>query len=116
MDGKQYDESLLAILTFCESLEKPVYHDLQEEQFGMSKHLFVQTVSELNRNNVIKADPGNGYVLFFPLTEKGREKLEQLREKIWNHTWYMRTWHWICDIWWIHVPVLIATLYYSASF
>ena len=105
MNSEQHKESLLAILTFCESLEKPVYHDLQEEQFGMSKHLFVQTVSDLNQNNVIKAELGIGFVLFFPLTEKGREKLEQLREEQQNQRllvsisrWLLNNWHYLLPI------------------
>lgn len=112
MDNKQYDERLLEVLTYFESLDKPISFDLQEEQFGMSKHEFVSMVSDLIRNKWIKASIGCGFIQFLSLTFEGREKLEQLREKLWNRRWYVRTWRWICDIWWIHIPVLITTIHY----
>ena len=113
MDGKQYDEALLKVLTFCENLDEPAEINYREDNlFGMSQNDFIQMVSDLISNNFIKAELCLSSVFFISLTHEGRKELEQLREKIWKRTWYMQTWHWICDIWWIHVPVLITTLYY----
>lgn len=113
MDNKQYDERLLAVLTYCESLGQPEHYALnQENLFGLSQFELVSTVSDLKQNDYIKAEICSGAIIFMSLTLKGREKLEQLREKLWNRSWYMRTLHWICDIWWIHVPVLFATIHY----
>ncbi|MBQ6616326.1 MAG: hypothetical protein IJH67_08150 [Thermoguttaceae bacterium] len=113
MNSKQYDECLLAVLTYCESLEQPKHYSLnQENLFGMSQNELVSMVSDLKRNNYIKAEICAGTIIFMSLTLEGREKLEQLRDKLWNRRWYVRTWRWICDIWWIHVPVLIATIHY----
>lgn len=99
MNSKQYDECLLEVLTYFESLDKPISFDLQEEQFGMSKHEFVSMVSDLIRNKWIKASIGCGFIQFLSLTFEGREKLEQLRVEQQNKRLSVRFWRWICDNW-----------------
>lgn len=99
MDNKQYDERLLEVLTYFESLDKPISFDLQEEQFGMSKHEFVSMVSDLIRNKWIKASIGCGFIQFLSLTFEGREKLEQLRVEQQNQRLLVRIGRWMLQNW-----------------
>lgn len=113
MDNKQYFERLLEVLTYCESLKKTDYYPLKNgKAFGMTRLELIELADSLNRNNYVKMLVDSKRIILGQLTLEGHEKLEQLREKLWNRRWYVRTWRWICDIWWIHVPVLIATIHY----
>lgn len=83
MNNKQYDEYLLSILTFCESLESLTdIKDDEENPFGLSCRDFREMICELHQNNYINAIIYFGGVYLKSLTLKGREKLEKLREKL----------------------------------
>lgn len=85
MNNKQYEEYLLSILTYCESLESPTdIKDNEENPFGLSCYDFREMVLGLNRNHYINAIPYLGGVILYSLTFEGREKLEKLREKLSN--------------------------------
>lgn len=83
MNNKQYEEYQLSILTYCESLESLTdIKDDEENPFGLSCHEFHKMIRELHQNNYIDAMFYFGGVYLKSLTLKGREKLEQLREKL----------------------------------
>lgn len=100
MNGKQYDECLLAVLTFCESLDKIGYYPIENDKaFGMTRQELYVLVNSLNRNLLTRAVLGKNRISFTPLTLEGREKLEQLREKLRSRRLLVRFWNWVLKNW-----------------
>lgn len=100
MDGKQYDESLLTVLTFCESLDKIGYYPIENgKAFGMTRQELYVLVDSLNRNLLTRAVLGKNRISFTPLTLEGREKLKQLRNELRGQSIHVRFQNWILNNW-----------------
>ena len=101
MDNKQYDECLLAVLTYCESIDETKYYPIENgKAFEMTRPELIVLIDSLNRNHYTKAIVGNKNIIFTPLTLEGREKLEQLRDKLKGKSilvrfgrFILRNWH-----------------------
>lgn len=113
MKKQQYEECLIQVLTYFESLNEAIIIQYCEENpFGIPHNEFLTMIHDLRRNNYINANLSDSAAMFIGITMEGRDKLEELRENSRNRIWYRRTLHWICDIWWIHCPILLATIHY----
>lgn len=100
MDSKQYNESLLALLTHCESLEKTDYYPLENgKAFGMTRSELIVLADSLNRNHYVKVLVDSKRIILEPLTPEGHEKLEQLRDKLKGKSILVRFWRWILRNW-----------------
>ncbi len=100
MNNKQYDECLLSILTYCESLNKTDYYPIKNDSaFGMTRSELLAMVDSLNRNHYTKAIIVRAGISFTPLTLEGREKLEELREKLKGQSVLVRVWRFILRNW-----------------
>ena len=100
MNSKQYDECLLAVLTFCESVDGTKYYPIENgKAFEMTRPELIVLIDSLNRNHYTKAIVGNKNLIFTPLTIEGREKLKQLRNELRGQFILVRFWRWILRNW-----------------
>lgn len=105
MNNKQYEEHLLSVLTFCESLESPTDINYNEgNPFGMSSYDLNSMIRDLVQNNYIQAERYIGGAFIFSLTLEGRKKLEQLREEQQNQRFLVRIYRWFLNNWHYFLP------------
>lgn len=107
-----YDKVQFDILTMVQSIKPSDSYLIPNDQskFGLSFGDLCFFILEMNKQGWFSGCLTSAGAHIGPLTLSGRQRLEELRLILWNRTWYMRTLHWLKDIWWIHVPVFFTAL------